>query len=384
MFNAGKAINGLGLDHLQIQPSTVNTSTRNDAAGQFFNKVSQIVDDIRGKQVERRNHHGDSDVVPHSLSLEWERSATPKGRSADGGSSRRTPAEQDILDAEKFKATVSAPNQGKDIFLTDNEKLNQILDYIKQNQDDEFYHVTCHVDARLKQRIQNGEYIELETLIPKHRGQMMKEDQRLQQYVSKNGSTYWAPPERESRINGIKKWEQAFRVYAAIYCEKNPTRAVEIWQYIHTINSAAVSFAWENIYYYDITFRQMMAEKPYRSWEKTYSQLWHAAMCDPLPKNGGNSQHISQNNFGNVTSKTGDWRDRCCWRFNRGKCKKWNCPFDHRCTFCGSYSHNVKHCVKKNGNGSGSMGGKFSHGRRSHSRSRSPPPKQKRDKKIRK
>ena len=95
-------------------------------------------------------------------------------------------------------------------------------------------------------------------------------------------------------------------------------QAAEIWQYVHTINLTAGSFAWENVYYYDITFRQMMAEKPQHSWAKTYSQLWHAAMCDPLPKvhqNGNNSA---------ANVKQGDWRDSCCWHYNHGKCRKWN------------------------------------------------------------
>ena len=193
----------------------------------------------------------------------------------------------------------------------------------------------------------------------------MKEEERLQQYVTKAGFTYWAPPERENKITNIRKWEQAFRVFAAIYCQANPARSVEIFQYVHTITSAAVSFAWENVYYYDVTFRQMMSDRPSCSWAKIYSQLWHTAMCDSLPKtnvNGGGSSKTGSGKFG-------DWRDRCCWRYNRGKCRKWNCPFDHRCTGCGSYSHYVKTCGKrKSGQQSQQLGN--SH-RRSRLRSKS-------------
>ena len=173
-----------------------------------------------------------------------------------------------VLDAERFKATVSQPPPGKDFEFLESDpnnpmgELKSILQYIQDNQDDEFYHVTCHVDPRLKTKIQNGDFIELETLIPKNRGQQLREDNRLQQFVMKNGHTYWAPPEKDSKISGIRKWEQAFRVYAAVYCQAHPSKSVEIWQYVHTINSAAVSFAWENVYYYDVTFRQLISEKP--------------------------------------------------------------------------------------------------------------------------
>ena len=261
----------------------------------------------------------------------------------------------------------SYPDQGED------PRIEQLLQFVCDNQDDEFYHVTCHVDSRLKQRIQKGEYVELETLIPKAHGQLLKDDERLQQYVTKGGYTYWAPPERETKISNIRKWEQAFRVFAAIYCQANLTRSVEIWQYVHTINSAAVSFDWENVYYYDITFRQMMAERPTRSWAKTYSQLWHAAMCDPLPKGGPPGRPPSNSSGRGGGSKYNDWKDRCCWCYNRGKCRKWNCGFGHRCSTCGSYSHYYKTCNKQKSGGGSSVS---TSGRgRSKSRSQTPPRK---------
>ena len=153
-----------------------------------------------------------------------------------------------------------------------------------------------------------GEFVELEILIPKNHSQFIREDERLQQFVTKDGATYWAPPNKEVKINNVRKWEQAFRIYAAIYCQANPNRSVEMWQYIHTINNAAVSFAWENVAYYDSTFRQLMSDRPARSWAKIYSQLWHTAMCDPLPKTNG--LQIGNNNGG---AKHMDWHDRCCW-----------------------------------------------------------------------
>ena len=46
-----------------------------------------------------------------------------------------------------------------------------------------------------------------------------------------------------------------FRVYATIYCNANPTRTGEIWQYIYMINSAASSFQWDKVAHYDYTFQ---------------------------------------------------------------------------------------------------------------------------------
>ena len=225
-----------------------------------------------------------------------------------------------VIDAEHFRATVAALQPGtvpQIQQVNGNEaQIQELLNYLQNMQDDEFYHITCHIDDKIKQKITKGEYIDLEILFPKSRSHVAKDDECLQQYVLKNGSTYWAPPEKESKITNIRKWEKAFHIYAAIYCQANPQRSVEIWQYVHTINGAAASFAWENVMYYDSTFRQLMANKPQRSWAKIYSQLWHTAMCDPLPKRS-NFQ-----GFGQQSAKHVDWRDRCCWRFNRGNCKK--------------------------------------------------------------
>ena len=223
-----------------------------------------------------------------------------------------------IIGAEKFKATVCQPLSGNNGSNSDEinhnlrlqfseSRIEQMFQFFKDNQDDEFYQVTCHVDVKLKQKIQKGEYVELEALIPKSRGQTLKEDDRLQQFVMQAGTTYWAPPEKENKITSVCKWEQAFRVFAAIYCETQPCRSVEIWEYIHTINYATVSFPWENVYYYDMTFRQLMSNKPSRSWAKMHSQLWQAAMCDPLPKGSVSATGNAQR------GKHVDWKDCCCW-----------------------------------------------------------------------
>ena len=66
---------------------------------------------------------------------------------------------------------------------------------------------------------------------------------------------FLVPAKKNSKITGFRKWEQAFRAYATIYCRKNPLRAKEIWQYILVINTAALNYSWENVYSYDVVFR---------------------------------------------------------------------------------------------------------------------------------
>ena len=285
-----------------------------------------------------------------------------------------TPAEKLVLDAEHFKATLD-PSKGNPDLQTnatstqlqqgpDLQELKNLIDILKtkcedNGDDNEFFHVTCHVDTATREKIGRGEFIELEKLLPKTRTQVMNSNDEGIEVIC-NGSMYILPStsNKESKINSVRCWEQAFRVYAAIYSEINPGRSAEIWQYVHVINTAAASFVWENVAFYDHTFRRLMESKPKRSWAKIYNQMWNLAMKDHInTRNQGNTSGYQGNHFNNAgtSKKFGDWRDRCCWRYNKGKCRKWDCKWDHHCNVlsCGPYSHPTNQCNKRKGNMSG-------------------------------
>ena len=229
----------------------------------------------------------------------------------------------------------------------------QFRQILTESQDNKYFHLTCHVKPSLCEKIENGQFVKLDRLLPKTRSQIMNDEQQMQ-FVNCNGVTFWIPADNNNKVTGIKKWDQAFCIYAAIYCRANPSRSAEIWQYIHIIHMALTSYAWENVAYYDYTFRQMMNEQPGRSWVKTYNQLWNLAMCKPINKyTHHNNSFAGQSNLGsNKHESSGtSWHDRC-WQFNHGaKCKKWNCHYDHRCENCGSWSHNATNCPKKTDDG---------------------------------
>ena len=95
-----------------------------------------------------------------------------------------------------------------------------------------------------------------------------------------------------------------------------------------------------------------MEKKPLHSWAKIYTQMWNMALTEHIVKNNNFNHSANPSNPSGPRAKTGDWRDRCCWRFN--KCTKWNCRFEHRCSVkdCGSYSHSAAQCPgKKKGQG---------------------------------
>ena len=188
-----------------------------------------------------------------------------------------------LLDAERFKAGIAPPKgrSGNNAHVLD---VSQFIDT-----DDEFFNVTCHIEPNLVDRIERGEFVELERLLPPrgpHGGKLgfRQEDENRLRLIEENGEKFLTttPAASDKGISSLRKWEQAFRVYAAVYTRANPSRAAEVWQYVHIIHTAALSWAWDNVAYYDYTFRQLMAYNPARSWAKTYTQAWNLSMCDPL------------------------------------------------------------------------------------------------------
>ena len=63
-------------------------------------------------------------------------------------------AEKVLLEAEQFRAQIHKPKGKSGEF--DWERMISNLD-----DDDEFFHVTCHIDQSLKTKIERGEYIDL-------------------------------------------------------------------------------------------------------------------------------------------------------------------------------------------------------------------------------
>ena len=251
-----------------------------------------------------------------------------------------------IIEAERYKAAIQAPPQGND------------PDYLKQmrmnDDDDDFFHIICHIDESLKAKIRKGEFVELEKLLKKPEMLNFKNEGKME-LVYRNGESYFVPATDKSvKVDGIRKWEQAFRTYAAIYCEANPTRSVEILQYIDVINGAAKTFTWENVARYDFIFRHLQAAKPFRSWAKTYTQMWNITLNEPKRYTGydyAGSQNSNQNSQSHRSShkKSGE---QACWKFNKGNCsygKK--CKFEHKCSYCGSSNHGYVNCSCKTGGG---------------------------------
>ena len=143
---------------------------------------------------------------------------------------------------------------------------------------------------------------------------------------------------------GVRYHNSLQGICFTVYCQANPLRSPEILGYLHVINTAAVSFSWENVAQYDFCFRNYMEKYPQKSWAQSNLQFWSLCMVDPIRSGAGASNSSNKN-----------WRDICCWRCNRNACSRSaaECKFEHRCSFCGSFSHVYVNCPKRGKKGKG-------------------------------
>ena len=184
-------------------------------------------------------------------------------------------AERAIIEVEKYKATIIESQAGE-------SSMAKGLDIGSGISDDVFFQLTCHVEPSLIAKIEKGEFVEVEKLLPKDK-RRKADDNRLE-WIHSEDDTFLAPVgDRFNKITNYHRWEHAFMVYATIYCSANPHRSKEIWQYVSVINTASSTFTWDNVYEYNVTFRHLMAFNPSHSWAVTYNQMWNLCMRDSLP-----------------------------------------------------------------------------------------------------
>ena len=150
----------------------------------IINKISNFVEDIRIEEDRR------------SGLTEW-RSTDPSDHERNKTSDQRkyrenkkppsSPvkskdiADDIILQAEQFKAQVAAP-KGRTDFISSNVQVPPEIEMLRQNDNDnDFFHITCHIDENLKLKIEKGEFIDLEKLIAKDNGtKMLTKESRVE------------------------------------------------------------------------------------------------------------------------------------------------------------------------------------------------------------
>ena len=193
---------------------------------QINQMISNFVDNVRLEQVNRDN-------VVDLQERERRKASSAPQQSNEDLEDAQSRASRAVIEAEKFRASLVNPGMLESVPQAfDNQLLTQEPDFQRVNlgnipnigsgvSDDDFFHLTCHIEPGLIHKIEKGEFVELEKLVPKDKHVKGGEDNRLE-WVQKDGGTFLVPAvNKDNKISSFRKWEQAFRAYATIYCGAN-------------------------------------------------------------------------------------------------------------------------------------------------------------------
>ena len=213
----------------QVTGSVVN----ND---EIIEKISNFVEEIRFEnatgrtppwQRDQRDRQESNDEPPPDDQKPGVQ--VPRG----GETLKERESEKFVIEAKQFWASVEPPVPGNthNELIRKNEPMRnnvmvQVMQPVDSDNDDDFFHLACHMDAALKVKIERGEFVDLDRLLRKRRNQ----GKSHLEWITKDGMTFLSPAQdHKNCVSNIKKWDQAFLVYVAIYCQANPGCAGEIW-----------------------------------------------------------------------------------------------------------------------------------------------------------
>ncbi len=219
------------------------------------------------------------------------------------------------------------------------------------------------VDRRIKNKIWVGEYVDLNSMLPKNdliNSVYMTSQEGVSTNVSLN-------QKQTKPIGSFGDWFRLFNTYAAIYLEKFPEESSQILTYMDKIYVISLerplSYVWRT---YDENFRRIRGLIP----DKKNDCPWHLTLHDVLteareasfnakfPAGNGfrQSNFRGQGSSPQITSSN-QQNPAICNDFNKEKgCTRSSCRFSHRCHRCRRANHPVYKCRVPAAQGSNNAG----------------------------
>lgn len=243
----------------------------------------------------------------------------------------------DVSDHESGTEDFGLPNMGN--FENSSFSLDfNLSDFTPVPEISCFDNVGQHVPLKLKQKIWEGQFIDLSLLLKSAKeinnslggqGEIKIRDGKFC-IVKANVGPYLT----------IDKWTDAFMIFMSVMLEKFRTRAQEMLKYMRDIRLAAArSQGW---FKYDEQYRLRKASQPESSWGVINHEFWLLYVTGQAGSESKAQVNNAKQFSGENSTSTAI---QYCYHFNQGKrCNFFpRCRFKHICRRCGG-KHPASNC----------------------------------------
>ena len=185
-----------------------------------------------------------------------------------------------------------------------------------------------NVPDDLKQKIINGEYIDLGQLLQRRPG-----PDKSRCLTIEDGHLVVQLKPFTMKIPDINHWTDAFLIFASIFSSAHPESTSGLFKYMHTVRLGAKRSSGLGFKFYDEQYRLRKVSNPSSSWGIVDQELWLLYM-------------FYGNQSGSPSFSTGS-RNLKCYTFNfSGSCSKPQCFYVHKCLAC-SGAHLSVRCMSR-------------------------------------
>ncbi|CAG2231803.1 unnamed protein product [Mytilus edulis] len=161
--------------------------------------------------------------------------------------------------------------------------------------------ISSHIPVKIKEKIWNGEFIDLNVLLKSTRD--LVNEQNLEGELVVKGGVLSLVNQKKSPIKSIYVWTSAFMIYGSVMLEKWPNKGLEFFKYMQTVRMAASRGYSGGWVHYDEQFRLRKVFSPFSSWGVVDMELWLLCVSTPNVSpsfntgisNGNNHQSHSGN-----------------------------------------------------------------------------------------
>ncbi|XP_077779114.1 uncharacterized protein LOC144326434 [Podarcis muralis] len=196
-----------------------------------------------------------------------------------------------------------------------------------KTEDDTDFILGNHLSQKKRNKILNGDYVDMFTLLPPTK--VTGKGEKRHSF----GKRRYRTPRAERTF---ENWLDGYQVFMGIVCAAYPRRSMVLVAYLAHMRRAHTLAGESAALTYDENFRRNASLLPSTRWDLRDPNYWGEDVNPYIDKKNQESAKAG---------KTEAKRRHQCWEFNRGVCSRPSCKYLHKCERCLG-NHPASACFK--------------------------------------